>query len=131
MAYYKKNIDSQIQRIGRWILKDHNIESADTNSSESFNCVLKRLQEWREVPIDTIAHGFEYLCKFHEVEILRGRYNMGTYRIRPHLAKLYNREIDKPVFPKTVSPEAIVDVMRSALANVMKQVIYVHRLLFC
>lgn len=47
---YFKQVDSKNDRIGCWILKSrHCIERIDTNASESFNCVLKRIQEWKEV----------------------------------------------------------------------------------
>ena len=84
---------------------------------------MKRLQEWREVPIDKIAHGFEYLCQDHDAEIIRGRYRLKTYKLRPKLYYLYDRVQDKPVFPKTVSPEDIVKTMQMGLSEVKQQVL--------
>ena len=58
----------------------------------------------------------------YDVELLRARYNLGNYRVRPALAHLYNREKDKPVFPKTINPENIVIVLECGLAEVQKKV---------
>ncbi len=54
----------------------HGLETGDTNASESFNCVLKRLQDLDERLVDVIAQGFFLLCQYHDIEILRGRYGM-------------------------------------------------------
>lgn len=98
----------------------------DTNASESFNCVLKRLQEWREVPLDVIAHGCEQLCHFYDIEIRRGRYNLGTFRVRPELKKYYCRATDKPAFSKFVAPEDIVTHLQLGLSKVQQEVGYMN-----
>ena len=64
------------------------LETGDTNPSESFNAVLKRLQEWDEKPVDIIARGFALLCQYHDIEILRGRYLMGDLRLKPSCSKV-------------------------------------------
>jgi hypothetical protein len=129
VLYYKRQIDSQIHRIGRWVLQPaHNISRVDTNASESFNCVLKRLQEWKSVPLDVIAHGCEHLCRFYNVELLRGRYDLGTYRVRPELKHLYCRANDKPVFPNTIAPEEIVNNLEVGLSKVQQEVGYISLL---
>lgn len=110
ILYYKRQVDSKIDGIGGWILKSkHSIERIDTNASESFNCVLKRFQEWNEVPLDVIALGCEQHCRYYDVEIERGRYNLETYRIKPELSKNYCRSTAPPEFPKSVVLEQIVD----------------------
>lgn len=44
--------------IGRWILEplgvDNCYSGVTTNQSEAFNTVLKRLQKWRDAPLDSI-----------------------------------------------------------------------------
>jgi hypothetical protein len=63
-----------------------------------------------------VAHGFEYLCQHHDVEILCGRYRLGTYELRSNLGSLYDRVKEgKPVFPKTVAPDDIVQTMQIEL----------------
>ena len=94
----------------------------DTNASESFNAVLKRLQEWKEVPLDVIAQGCEQLCSFFDVELLRGRYDLVTYRLRKELRKYYCREDDKPIFRKVTPLDDIVTNLRLGLAKLKQQV---------
>lgn len=123
MLYYKRQIESQIHRIGRWVFEPtHKNKKVDTNASESFNCVLKRLQEWREVPVDVIVHGCERLCRFYDMKIQRGRYDLGSYRLRPQLNNKYCRAEDKVVFSKVVAPEDIVTYLRKGLSEIHIQV---------
>ena len=49
------------------------------NQSESFNAVLKRLHNWREVPLDTIVLSLHHLQSFYLNEIQRGFAGIGTY----------------------------------------------------
>ena len=42
------------------------------NQSESFNATLKRLQRWREVPVDSILLAIYHLQAFFYNEIQRG-----------------------------------------------------------
>ena len=67
------------------MLREFGRESADTNSSESFNAVLKRLSEWKERPLDVVVQSFSNLCQYYDVEILRGRYGLGDWTLRPEL----------------------------------------------
>ena len=62
--------------IGRWVLEPlkvyHPFTGVTTNQSESFNSVLKRLQKWREVPVDTIILTLYHLQAYFYNEIQRG-----------------------------------------------------------
>nr|CAH0112730.1 unnamed protein product [Daphnia galeata] len=115
--YYQKEIHSKIGYIGRWRLQLHGLSTGDTNASESFNCVLKRLQDWDERPVDVIARGFLLLCQYHDTEILRGRYGMGDLTLKSSLSKVYDMNIDKPVFEKCVPPSEIVPEMMSVYSK--------------
>ena len=42
------------------------------NQAESFNAVLKRIQRWREVPIDSIVLAVYNLQAYYHNEIQRG-----------------------------------------------------------
>lgn len=95
-----------------------------TNACESYNCVLKCLQDWAEVPVDVITQGLMHLCQYHNIEIMRGRYGLGTYQIRPSLEQFYDRAKDKPVFPRTLAPEEIVDDLKAGLAVLKKEVYF-------
>ena len=54
--------------LGRWVLEPlmvyHPHSGVTTNQSESFNSTLKRLQRWREVPVDTIVLTLYHLQAF-------------------------------------------------------------------
>ena len=43
-----------------------------TNQSESFNATIKRLQRWREVPVDSIVLALYKLQVYFHNEIQRG-----------------------------------------------------------
>jgi hypothetical protein len=43
------------------------------NLSESMNAVLKREQDWKELPVDLLTLGLYYLQNLENYEILRGR----------------------------------------------------------
>ena len=58
------------------------MESTTTNSSESFDCVLKRLQDWREVPVDAMALSLYRLPLYQLLEIRRGRCGLGNFNLR-------------------------------------------------
>ena len=61
---------------GRWVLEPlkvyHPHSGVTTNQSESFNSTLKRLQRWREVPVDTIVLTLYHLQAFFNNEIQGG-----------------------------------------------------------
>jgi hypothetical protein len=62
--------------LGRWILEEfgvyHPFTGITTNQSESFNATLKRLQRWREVPIDALVLALYHLQAYFHNEIQRG-----------------------------------------------------------
>ena len=80
--------------MGRWILERmkvyHPFTGVTNNQSESFNATLKRLQRWREVPVDTIVLTLYHVQAYYFNEIQRGlagkftanRWNALTYTYR-------------------------------------------------
>lgn len=64
------------------------LKTGDTNASESYNAVLKRLQEWKERPVDVLARAFSLLSQYHDIEILRGRYGLGDLTLKSHLKQV-------------------------------------------
>jgi hypothetical protein len=107
--YYRDNIHKEIGRTARWALKAafSELELATTNASESFNAMLKRLQDWKSRPVDVVALSLYQLDSFYLAEILRGRYQMGEFYLRKHLIPLYSVTIDAPqaIIPSTTRPE--------------------------
>ena len=91
-----------------------------TNQSESLNAVMKRLNDWTEVPIDAMATSLFQLTQSYVREIMRGRYLRGVdgYTLLPHLIPLYNLEKDKPILPPSdfhADVEAIVPKIMNAV----------------
>ena len=62
--------------LGRWVLESLNVyqpfSGVTNNQSESFNTTIKRLQHWREVPVDSIVLALYHLQAFFHNEIQRG-----------------------------------------------------------
>ena len=72
-------------RLGRYVLERLQVYSPfsgiTTNQSEAFNSVSKRLQNWREVPIDAIVLGLYHLQAFYLNEVRRGFAGLGSYSL--------------------------------------------------
>lgn len=114
ITYYSKNIRPDIDRIGAWPCNKYGVSKITTNQSESLNCVIKGLNNWKEYPIDAMVLSLFQLSQYYNAEIMRGRYNYGQHRILPKLANLYNAEKDKPVLPEMVDPATIVQTIQDA-----------------
>ena len=59
MLYSLKNTCKQIcTTLGRWVVEQYDLYSPvsgiTTNQPEGFNAVLKQIQQWREIPVDSI-----------------------------------------------------------------------------
>ena len=53
------------------------------NISESMNCVMKDLLDWKEVPVDVIVLCFQMLQNYYLAEVRRGFGGIGTYTLTP------------------------------------------------
>ena len=53
------------------------------------NAVLKRENDWKELPVDLLALGFYYIQNFENYEILRGRSGMGNYHLKAELKRAF------------------------------------------
>ena len=64
-----------ISTLGRWILEKagayNPLSGVTTNQSEGFNCMLKRLQSWREVSVNVAVMALR-LQAFYVSESQRG-----------------------------------------------------------
>ena len=65
-----------IHSIGRWNLESFEVYSPvsgiTTNQSEGFNFLMKQLQGWKELPIDTAVLSMYYLQAYYWNEWQRG-----------------------------------------------------------
>jgi len=109
------SIHPSISRTGKWTLEPYGFESVTNNQSESFNCVLKHLQHWKEVPVDSMALSLYRLSQYHVCEVFRGRHGVGEYHLRPQLVNTYNGT--SASVPHATPPEEIVAQIRRAVLS--------------
>ena len=114
--YFISTTHPAIDRIGRWELMSYGLESATTNQSESFNYVLKRLNDWKECPVDSMALSLFRLTQFQMAEIKRGRAGLGNYVLRDGISTI-ELSTDETVTP----PMDIVDSIRNAGTLLVRQ----------
>jgi hypothetical protein len=107
--YWEANVHDKIKHIGAWELRTFGLESVTTNQSESFNCVLKRIQEWKEAPVDAMALSLFRLSQFHVIEVRRGQSGNGGYRLREGIVPTPSYE----PHARTAAPTEIVDMIRA------------------
>jgi hypothetical protein len=113
LEYYMKTFHAEIAtNLGRFVLESmdlyHPYTGVTNNQSESFNAVLKRLQRWREVPVDSIILSLYHLQAYYHNEIQRGFAGLGNYRLLPQFANAA-RSVDEISLISTYSPEEIVE----------------------
>jgi len=114
-AYYTDVIHPKIKHIGRWHLSRFGMDSITTNQSESFNAVIKHLQQWQEAPIDAMALSLFRLTQFYLVEVQRGRRGLGNYSLREGLVA----ESPFEQVPCSVTaPASIVDTIRNGASSI-------------
>ena len=111
--YFVATINPVIKHLSAWELHCFGLHQSTTNQSESFNCVLKRLQNWREAPIDSIVLSLFRLSQFHIAEVKRGRRGEGDLKLRSGLRHSESSsEIDTST--NIVPPEEIIKRIQSA-----------------
>lgn len=82
-----------------------------SNQSESFNALLKRLQSWREVPIDAIVLALYCLQAFHSNEFQRGFAGHGNISLSAEFTAA--QQPAKEIL--TIQPEEIVTRIRQRI----------------
>jgi len=74
-----------IASIGRWILEPlglyNSYSGIKTNQSEGFNTVMKQLQKWKEVPLNSIIFSLYHLQTYYYNEIQRGLWQCGDFKL--------------------------------------------------
>lgn len=116
--YFNKNLKKDITLYAaKWILTPLQLYTPHSgitnNTAESMNTVLKRLMNWKEVPLDTAVLSFYFLQNYYLNEIMRGLCNTGNFQLRPQFKTCAqpSSEID---FPKNIiQPQDIVDRIKS------------------
>jgi len=65
-------IHPSIHLLGAWEQRKYGEELLTTNRSESFNAALKKLQQWKEAPVDGLALVLFRMAESYHAEIQRG-----------------------------------------------------------
>ena len=120
LEYYCKNIQAEINLcVGRWVLEEQGVYSPFSgvvnNQSESFNAILKDLQHWKEVPIDSLILTFYYLQCYYMNEISRGMCNQGNYHLHSTFSNLVEQAEEQEFIVKCVQPDEIVKYIKTGL----------------
>ena len=72
-----------IDHVGSWEQRRYGAELLTSNQSESFNATLKKLQQWKEAPVDAMVVVMYRFAQVYENEIARGRAGLGDYELLP------------------------------------------------
>ncbi len=89
--------------MGCWVIREHGLQSATSNSAESINATVKRFADWKEAPADCMVLMLFRLFQSIFIDILRGRYlHLGKFVLRPELQVLYDVKKDAPILPDVV-----------------------------
>lgn len=82
------------------------------NLSESMNAVLKRENDWKELPVDLLALGFYYIQNFENYEILRGRSGLGNYHLKAELKRAFIPPSDLILPKRVVCPDEVIEYLK-------------------
>ena len=83
-----------------------------TNQSECFNTLLKRYEQWREAPLDSMILGLYFLQIYYHHEIKRGYGGIGSYSLLSDYA-FAAIPLDEIMTLTVLSPEEIVDKIKN------------------
>jgi len=108
-SHFVDDIHLNVSHLGAWMLRPYGLETATTNQSEAFNHVLKRLQDWKEAPIDSLVLSLFRLARFHIAEVRRGRCGQGDYILREGIEATSSETVPSVVPPQ---PTEIVESIR-------------------
>lgn len=88
------------------------ISGITTNQSECFNTLLKRYEQWREAPLDSMILGLYFLQIYYHNEIQRGYGGIGSYSLLSEYG-FAAIPLDEIMTLTALSPEEIVDKIRN------------------
>ncbi|CAC5406404.1 PAFAH1B2_3 [Mytilus coruscus] len=102
-----------------WLLPRGQDMFPGKTKSESFlslvnrKAVLKRENDWKELPVDLLALGFYYIQNFENYEILRGRSGLGNYHLKKEFSRAFISSSDV-IFPeRIVCPEEVIEYLKN------------------
>lgn len=107
--YWIETVHPVISRVGSWEERAFGGELLTSNASESFNATLKRVQQWKEAPIDAMVLVLYRMAHAFDSEIQRGHVGLGDYKLRSGLSP---QSISASV-PSSMTFDDIVDKVRA------------------
>ena len=112
-SYFQSNlIPSFKEHAAIWILKTAAITNPEkgitNNPSESFNAVLHRLKEWKQVPLDVISISLHHLSNYYYREIERSMHQCGRWQIKDEFDHYKRDPALMPFLTPTLDPKDIV-----------------------
>ena len=113
LQYFLKNLIPVFKgHAAIWVLKEAGIQhptiGITNNPSESMNAVLKRLKEWKQVPLDVICLSLYHYYR----EIERSIHQCGQWEVKEEFDYLRRNPSLIPKLPVAISPKDIVDEVR-------------------
>ena len=123
LEYFNREIKpSIINHSGRWVLERFNIynpfSGITNNVSESINRVLKDLTCWKCQPVDCALLSFWHLQRYFQMEIYRGKADVGQYHLKSSFINCCIASDEIPTMGNILTPENIVKFIRtSAIEN--------------
>ncbi|CAC5387653.1 unnamed protein product [Mytilus coruscus] len=108
VTYFNKIEKDILYHCGKWII-------ITNNPCESMNAVIKRLNKYKELPVDCFVLSMYYLQCYYFTEIQRGLAGVGNYRLRPEFihARIPKDEISIP--KRVIKPDDIVKHVMSEI----------------
>ena len=107
-----------------WTLKSAGVSDAEkgltNNASKSINAVLRRLQQWKQVPADVIVTSLYHLCVFYHHEIERSVHQCGQWSVKDECNYLKREPSLIPYMDVAPNPEDIVEVVHKGIAVTMQ-----------
>ncbi|CAC5367851.1 unnamed protein product [Mytilus coruscus] len=123
VVYFEKMEKDILTHSGKWVIDKYQnlydpFSGITNNACESMNAVIKRLNKYRELPVDCFVLSMFYLQNYYINEVQRGLAGIGNYTLRTkfHHASIPKDEINVP--KQLVKPVDIVKHVMSEIDNV-------------
>ena len=91
------------------------------NASESMNAVLRRLQQWKQVPLDVIVISLHHLSVYYRREVERSMHQCGQWVVKNQFDHLKREPSLMPYMDVAPDPKEIVEMVRKGEHNVVNE----------
>jgi len=80
--HFMDSVHPVTDRLGAWQLRPLGVDQVTGNQSETFNTVMKRLQQWKEETVDSMTLCLFRLTQYYVSEVRRGHHGVGKFVLR-------------------------------------------------